>query len=64
MTEITLQEYLNLGHTQQDAALILGCTQGAVWQMLNKNRDIRFRLNKRGKPVSFYEIKRPRAVAS
>jgi hypothetical protein len=55
MREISLSEFLE-NHTQQEAADVIGCTQGAVWQMLKKRRDIRFRLNKKGEAVSHYEI--------
>ena len=60
MTEITLKDFLKT-HTQQEAANAIGCTQGAVWQMLRAGRDIRFRANKKGVPVSYYEIKAPKS---
>jgi DNA-directed RNA polymerase specialized sigma24 family protein len=63
MREQTLKEFLET-HTQKEAADAIGCTQGAVWQMLKNRRDIRFRLNKKGEPVSFYEIKKPKVRAA
>jgi len=57
MTEITLQKYLTK-HTQQEAADAMGCTQGAVWQMLRAQREIYFTLNRKGEVASFREVKK------
>jgi len=55
MNKITLKEYLKT-HTQFDAANAIGCTQGAIPQMLKVERKIMFRMD--GENVrSVYEIK-------
>lgn len=51
-TEITLQEYL-IGRSQKAVADALGVTQGAVWQMLRKKRDIRVRVTASGELQAF-----------
>lgn len=59
MKEITLAKYVE-ANTQKDAADFLGCTAGAVWQMLRNKRDVRLVLDKKGQLASWYEIKRAR----
>ncbi len=39
MKEISLKKYCET-HTQKEAAELMGRSQGAVWQMLQNNRDI------------------------
>jgi DNA-directed RNA polymerase specialized sigma24 family protein len=63
MSEITLAKYLE-NHTQQEAGEAIGCTQGAISQMLQADRDIRICLDESGKPVDHYEIKKPRKSAT
>jgi hypothetical protein len=60
MTEISLKKYLET-HSQADAAKVLGWkTQSAVSQAIAADREIIFRIGKRGLPVSWYEIKKPK----
>ena len=58
MNEITLKHYLT-GRSQKEAAEVLGCTQGAISQMLKSGREIYFRVDDSGVVVSFYENKLP-----
>lgn len=57
MKEMTLQDYLIDG-TQQEVADALKITQGAVYQMVLNNRDVRLILSNKGKIVRAREIKR------
>ena len=56
MSEYTLQEFCD-ERSQQAAADIIGVTQGAVWQMLEANREIYIQVPETGDPT-FYEVKR------
>ncbi len=56
MREMTLQKYLSEGRTQGEVAAALGCTQGAIWQMLRDERDIRVVLQDDGS-ITAHEIK-------
>ena len=55
MKEITLQEYIK-DHGQTATALRLGLTQGAIWQMIDNDRDITI-TEKNDGSVSAYERK-------
>lgn len=63
MREITLCDYLK-NHTQQETADAIGCTQGAISQMIQAERDIRLYLNAEGIATSHYEIKKPKRRAA
>lgn len=56
MNEMKLTDYLIDG-TQQEVADALKITQGAVYQMVLNNRDVRLILNNKGKIVRAKEIK-------
>ena len=56
MKEITLTDFLIDG-TQQQVADALKITQGAVYQMVLNNRDVRLILSDKGKIVRAKEIK-------
>ena len=56
MNEMRLEDYLIDG-TQQQVADALGITQGAVYQMVLNDRDVRLILNNKGKIVRAKEIK-------
>lgn len=59
MREIHLRDWLAIdGNTQDMAAEIIGCTQGAVSQMVKCEREIFFTIEN-GLPTSHYERKRP-----
>jgi predicted DNA-binding protein (UPF0251 family) len=55
MSEMTLTEYVAL-HGQTKTAEQMGLTQGAVWQMLQRGRDVRVVAHPDG-AVEFYERK-------
>ena len=54
MKEITLQDYLIDG-TQLEVADALKITQGAVYQMVRYDRDVRLILNNKGAIVKAWE---------
>lgn len=57
MREFTLKEYIHReGHTQNEVAMRLGITQGAVSQMLLSDRDIRV-VEKDQNTLQAYELK-------
>ena len=56
MNEMKLTDYLIDG-TQQEVADALKVTQGAVYQMVSNNRDVRLVLNNKGQIVRATEIK-------
>jgi hypothetical protein len=56
MKEMKLTDYLVDG-TQQEVADALKITQGAVYQMVLNNRDVRLVLSDKGKIVRAKEIK-------
>lgn len=58
-----MKEFLE-SHTQREAAEIIGCTQGAIWQMVKNGRDIRFRVSEGGDVAEFFEIKKPKTKAA
>jgi len=55
MEKIKLEHFLQK-HTQQEAAEIIGCTQGAIHQMILNKRDVFFQKDGKGN-LKAYEIK-------
>jgi len=55
MKELTLREYVDQT-SQTEAAALIGRTQGAVWQMLRDERDIRLIFDDKGNFIKPYEI--------
>lgn len=56
MIELSLKEFLAQG-TQKEVAEQLGVTQGAISQMLAAGRDVRIRVDAKGRIVSAHEVK-------
>jgi len=54
-TQITLKQYLEMGHSQESLAQQLGVTQGAIQQMKASGRDIRLIIG--GKKITAYEVR-------
>ena len=61
MKEITLQDYLIDG-TQLEVADALKITQGAVYQMVRYDRDVRLILNNKGAIVKAWEKRVPSCI--
>lgn len=62
MMTITLKEYLK-ENSQTKAAVLIGCTQGAIHQMVLNDRDIRLEFTKGGKFKRAYEVKHVGKIA-